>query len=194
MDLFECLKAGTWVYAAAKDSPEVTKALESCAEKCFELNSLSPSKTEERGALVKRLLGSVGNGFVLHSPFRCDFGFNIHVGENFVGNFNLAILDEAEVHIGNNVMIGPNCSLITITHALDAGQRADGVMRAKPIVLGDDVWLAAGVTVLPGVTIGKGSVIGAGSVVAKSIPAGVLAMGSPCRPIRPITDDDRVDI
>lgn len=135
---------------------------------------------------MREMIGSIGGRFVIHSPFRCDFGTNIHIGDNFIGNFNLAILDEAEVTIGNNVFIGPNCSLCTIVHALDAGQRNAGIMRALPITVGDDVWIAANVVVLPGVTIGRGAVIGAGSVVTKDVPAGVLAAGNPCRVIREI--------
>lgn len=193
-DIFELLNNGEWVRAGAKDSPEVSEKLVRCADKCHELNSLRPSMTERRRAIVEELLGSIGENFVLHSPFRCDFGFNIHIGDNFVGNFNLSILDEASVVIGDNVMIGPNCSLVTIVHALDAHQRSDGVMMAKPIVIGDNVWIAANVVILPGVSIGDGAVIGAGSVVTKSIPGNVLAVGNPCKVVRGITDSDKVSV
>lgn len=189
--IFDTLRAGKWLYAAAADAPEVSEALQRCADMCFELNNLRSGASESRNALLRGLLGSVGSRFVIHSPFRCDFGFNIHIGENFIGNFGLTILDEAEVTIGNNVMIGPNCSLITITHALTPQQRAQGLMMARPIVIEDYAWLAAGVTVLPGVTIGRGAVVGAGSVVTRSIAPMTLAAGNPCRPIRPITPDDR---
>lgn len=193
-NVFELLNDGEWVCAGAKDSPEVSEKLVRCADKCHELNSLRPSMTERRRAIVEELLGSIGEDFVLHSPFRCDFGFNIHIGDNFVGNFNLSILDEASVVIGDNVMIGPNCSLVTIVHALDAHQRSDGVMMAKPIVIGDNVWIAANVVILPGVSIGDGAVIGAGSVVTKSIPGNVLAVGNPCKVVRGITDSDKVSV
>ncbi len=193
-DIFELLNNGEWVCAGAKDSPEVSEKLVRCADKCHELNSLRPSMTERRRAIVEELLGSIGEGFVLHSPFMCDFGFNIHIGDNFVGNFNLSILDEASVVIGDNVMIGPNCSLVTIVHAVDAHQRNDGVMMAKPIVIGDNVWIAANVVILPGVSIGDGTVIGAGSVVTKSIPGNVLAVGNPCKVVRGITDSDKVSV
>lgn len=193
-NIFNLLKQGCWVHAGAKDSPEISKVLRDCAGKCFTINSLPPTAQDERTALFRSLLGSVGKNFVIHSPFRCDFGSNIHIGENFVGNFGLTILDEAAVKIGDNVMIGPNCSLITITHALDAAQRNDGVMTARPITIGANVWIAANVVVLPGVEIGDGAVIGAGSVVTRSIPANVLAAGNPCRVLRTITDDDRVNV
>lgn len=191
-DIFELLNDGVWAHAGANDFPEVSEKLKKCADMCYEFNSLRPSMTERRRALVEELLGSVGENFVLHSPFRCDFGFNIHIGDNFVGNFNLSILDEASVVIGDNVMIGPNCSLVTIVHSLDASQRNEGVMAARPIVIGDNVWIAANVVILPGVSIGDGAVIGAGSVVTKSIPGNVLAVGNPCKVVREITDSDKV--
>ena len=144
--------------------------------------------------MISSLLGSVGDGVVIHSPFRCDLGFNIHIGRNFVGNFNLSILDEAEVRIGDNVFIGPNCSLITIIHAFEPEQRNAGVMAANPVTIGDNVWIAANVVVLPGVEIGDGAIIGAGSVVTKSIPANTLAAGNPCRVIREITEKDEVNV
>lgn len=192
--LLNALNSGRWVSAAAKDCPEVADALLRCADVCHEFNMLPPSRSEKRNELLKSLLGKTGNGLTIHSPFRCDFGFNIRIGDNFVGNFNLSILDEAEVTIGDNVMIGPNCSLITITHALTAAQRNAGVMAARPITIGNNVWIAANVVVLPGVEIGEGAVIGAGSVVTKSIPANMLAAGNPCRPLRPVTDEDRVEV
>ena len=192
--LLNALNRGLWVSAAAKDCPDVADALLRCADMCHEFNMLPPSKSEKRNELLKSLLGKAGNGLTIHSPFRCDFGFNIRIGDNFVGNFNLSILDEAEVTIGDNVMIGPNCSLITITHALTAAQRNAGVMAARPITIGNNVWIAANVVVLPGVEIGEGAVIGAGSVVTKSIPANMLAVGNPCRPLRPVTEEDRVEV
>ena len=192
LDRFGSLRGGAWLHAGAADAPEIGDALVRCGDICFELNSLPPSRIEERMVILRSLLGSFGEGGLIHSPFRCDFGFNIHIGDNFVGNFNLSILDEAEVNIGNNVFVGPNCCITTIIHALDARQRNEGVMRGLPVTIADNVWIAAGVTILPGVTIGEGTVIGAGSVVTKSIPAWMLAYGSPCRPVRPIREEDKV--
>lgn len=120
MKILELLESEQWLYGGARDVPEVGTMLQECADKCFEINGTPPSLREKRMELFRNLLGSTGERFVIHSPFRCDFGFNIHIGENFIGNFNLAILDEAPVRIGRNVMIGPNCTLTTITHALDA--------------------------------------------------------------------------
>lgn len=182
-DNLSTLRSGEWMNGFTDD---IATALSRCAEQCFRLNALSPLCRSEREEIVREMLGSIGERFVIHSPFRCDFGTNIHIGNNFIGNFNLAILDEAEVTIGDNVFIGPNCSLCTVVHAMNAGQRNAGIMRALPITIGNDVWIAANVVVLPGVTIGCGAVIGAGSVVTKDVPAGMFAAGNPCRVIKPI--------
>lgn len=180
------LRPGEWMNGF---SETIAAVLAECEERCFALNSLPPSRKDERREIIKELLGAVGDRFDIHSPFRCDLGFNIVIGENFFSNFNLTILDEAQVTIGDNVFIGPNVTICTITHALDAGQRNAGIMRAQPVTIGDNVWIAAGVTVLPGVTIGDRAVIGAGSVVTRSVPAGMLAVGNPCKVVRK-TDRD----
>lgn len=190
--VFDLLNEGFWLHGGAKDLPEVSERLQRCADICFEINGLKPSETAARNRLLSGLLGSVGDNLVINTPFRCDFGYNIHIGDNFIGNFNLTILDEAAVNIGDNVMIGPNCTLATIVHAMLPDQRNDGIMRALPISIGNNVWIASNVIILPGVTIGDGAVIGAGSVVTKSIPANTFAAGNPCRPLRSITDSDRV--
>lgn len=189
IDPFAQLRSGVWMNGFA---PEISLALSRCEELCFRLNSLSPSATQERRAIEEQLFGKIGKQFILHSPFHCDFGTNIRIGENFVGNYNLTILDEAEVCIGDNVFIGPNCSLCTIIHAYHADQRNTGIMQAKPITIGNNVWIATNVTLLPGVSIGDGAIIGAGSVVAKDIPANTIAIGNPCKVLRPISEADRV--
>lgn len=182
-DKFSMLASGEWTDGF---DDEFARVLSECRERCFMLNSLPPSRTDERTGILKSLLGAIGSNFSIQSPFYCDFGFNISIGDNFVSNYNLTILDEARVTIGDNVFIGPGSTICTITHALDAPRRNIGVMRALPVTIGDNVWIASGVTILPGVSIGPGAVIGAGSVVTKSVPAGVLAAGNPCRMVREI--------
>ncbi len=192
--IIAALNESQWIYAGAKNCPEISEMLQECADSCHKLNMLAPSLKAERERLLRSILGSCGKQPVILSPFRCDFGFNIHIGDSFIGNFNLTILDEAEVRIGNNVMFGPNCSVITITHALDAQQRNEGIMTAKPVTIGNNVWIASNVIILPGVTIGDNSIIGAGSIVTRSIPSDVLAVGSPCKVLRQITDTDLVTV
>ena len=153
-------------------------------ELCHDYNLLRPSQTAERDALMRRILGKTGQRFKILSPFWCDYGFNIEVGENFFANFNLVILDEARVTFGDNVFIAPNCGFYTAGHPLDVAQRNAGLEYSLPIRVGNNVWIGGNVCVMPGVTIGDNTVIGGGSVVVHDIPAGVLAAGNPCRPIR----------
>ena len=115
---------------------------------------------------------------------------NISIGENFVGNFNLTILDEAKVTIGNNVFIGPNTTICTIIHAYDAPSRNEGIMCARSVRICDNVWIAANVIVLPGVTIGEGAVIGAGSVVTKGVAPYTIVAGNPARVVRKIPNGE----
>lgn len=175
----------------ANYDPQLIAERAACKDLCFELNSLHPSLAKQREAIIRRLLGKAGQNCWIDSPFFCDYGYNIEVGDNFFINMNCVILDEAKVTFGNNVFIAPHCGFYTAGHPLDHERRNLGLEYALPITIGDNVWIGGHVCVLPGVTIGSGSVIGAGSVVNKDIPAGVLAAGNPCRVIRPIDEKDR---
>lgn len=155
-----------------------------CQQKCFELNKLAPKENEARQRLIGDLLGTVGKAVTLLSPFYCDYGYNIEVGDNCFINMDCVILDEAKVTFGHHVFVAPQCGFYTAGHPLDVEKRNAGLEYAKPITIEDNVWIGGHVTVLPGVTIGRGSVIGAGSVVVKDIPQGVLAAGNPCKVIR----------
>lgn len=189
MDELEKMKAGLWLHAR---QPQIRLALLRCEELLFRFNSLPPSREEERNAIIRQLFGKTGGSFSIHSPFHCDFGTQISIGDDFTGNFNLTILDEAPVTIGDHVFIGPNVGIYTVTHALLPDQRNAGVMRSLPVTIGDNVWIGGNTVVMQGVTIGSGSVIGAGSVVTRDVPPGVIAFGNPCRVIRPVTEADRV--
>ena len=145
----------------------------------------------EREALLAQLLGAVGTGAQFEPTFRCEFGYNIVIGDHFYANFDCIILDGAEVSIGDNVLFGPRVSIYTSNHALDPRERVAGACYAKPVRIGDNVWVGGGVTITPGVTIGDNAVIGAGSVVTRDLPANALAMGTPAHVRRLITDDDR---
>lgn len=148
-------------------------------------NDLDPFSPELKEILTK-LLGACGDNININQPFRCDYGCNVFVGENFFANFNLTILDEALVTIGDNCFIGPNVSIYTACHPLNAAERNKFVEWAEPVTIGDNVWLGGGVTILPGVTIGDNCVIGAGSVVTHDIPSNTLAVGNPARVIKEI--------
>lgn len=146
-------------------------------------NEDDPSK---RSDLMKDWFASTGEHLHMEQPFRCDYGTNIYVGENFYANFNQTFLDVCEIRIGDNAMIGPNCQLLTPLHPLNPVERRSGLEFGAPITLGDNIWLAAGVTILPGVTLGDNVVVGAGSVVTKSFSDNVLLAGNPARIIKTI--------
>lgn len=167
--------------------PELHHRLQETREKIWHYNSLAPSQTEQRNIIIRELLGTCGDAFHINQPFRCDYGCNIHIGDNFFANFNLTILDEAEVRIGKNAFIGPNVSIYTACHPLDAATRNTGVEWAKPVIIGDNVWIGGSVTILPGVSIGDNVVIGAGSVVTKDIESNSVAVGNPAKVIKKIS-------
>ena len=162
-----------------------------CRRKLYRLNQLPPEEYGQIPALLKELFGKTGEQIFLELPFRCDFGSHIEVGENFIANYNLTILDVARVKIGGNVMIAPNVSIYTAGHPLHPDSRNSGYEYGIPITIGDNVWIGGNSVILPGVTIGSNVVIGAGSVVTKDIPDNRVAAGNPCRIIREITEDDR---
>ncbi len=156
-----------------------------------QFNHLSPDAREEQEAVLRKLLGQVGEIVHIEAPFRCDYGSNISLGNNFYANFNCTILDVGKVVIGDNVMFAPNVSLYTAGHPVHPESRNSGYEYGIGITIGNNVWLGGNVIVNPGVTIGNNVVIGAGSVVTKNIPDNVIAVGSPCRIIREITEEDR---
>ena len=160
-------------------------------EMIFDFNSLRPNQIDERNEILKRLLGKTKDKYFIEPPFRCDYGYNIEIGENFYSNYNLIILDCAPVKIGDNVLIGPNVSIYTAGHPLHYEIRNQEYEYAFPIIIGDNVWIGGNVVINPGVSIGENSVIGSGSVVTKDIPKNVIAIGNPCKVLRVITDDDK---
>lgn len=175
----------------ANYDPDIIKLRKEAKIKLHKYNTLSPVEETEKNKVIKDLLGSCGESFIIEPPFFCDYGSNIHIGNNFYSNHNLVILDGAKVLIGDNVCIAPNVGIYTAGHQIDVDRRVQGLEYAIPVTIGDNVWIGGGVTVIPGVNIGKNSVIAAGSVVIRDIPEGVVAAGNPCRVIRKITESDR---
>lgn len=169
---------------------ELVSERRKCQKKCQEYNCIEVDDLEARQNKIKDIVGSIGREFCIEQPFRCDFGYNIYIGENFFSNYNLVILDEARVSIGDNVFIAPDCGIYTAGHPVNIKQRNEGLEYAKPVIIGDNVWIGGGVKIMPGVTIGNGTVIGSGSIVTKDIPSGVIAAGNPCRIIKTIDPED----
>lgn len=157
----------------------------------FEFNHTSPTEPEKRVALIRQLMGSVGKNVWIEPPLHVAYGSQITLGDNFYANFNLVVVDDGKVIIGNNVMIAPNVTISTTGHPVDPTVRITGQQFSQTVTLEDNVWIGSGAVINPGVTIGRNSVIGAGSVVTKDIPADVVAAGVPCRVLRPIGEQDR---
>lgn len=165
---------------------ELIKERMNCQAACQQYNQLPVHDLTNREAQLRRIIGSIGNSFCIEQPFHCDYGYNIHIGDHFYANYNLVILDEADVIIGDNVFLAPDCGIYTAGHPIDYTLRNEGLEYAKSVTIGDNVWIGGGVKILPGAKIGSNVVIGAGSVVTGDIPSNVIAVGVPCRPVKPI--------
>ena len=159
-----------------------------------EYEQIDEDDRENQVRVLSELLGTSNPEVFIGHGFRCDYGFNIHFHGMAVLNYNVVMLDTSPIHIGAGSLIAPGVCLACAGHAIDPAQRTAGVETSKPITLEDGVWIGANATVCGGVTIGKGSIIGAGSVVTKDIPAGVIAVGNPCRVMREITEEDKVEV
>lgn len=161
-----------------------------CADLCYDYNHTRPSDTKRREALLRTLFGKVGKNPYVEPTIFCGFGWNIEVGDNFFANNNCVFVDPGKIIFGDNVFIGPSCGFYTANHPIHPELRNRLYEYAYPIHVGNDVWIGGGTVVVPGVTIGSNVVIGAGSVVVHDIPDNCVAVGNPCRPIRPITQED----
>jgi len=167
---------------------------------CKEYNATTEVDAERREEILRELMPDRGADVYLQGPIYFDFGYNISMGKGSFANFNFTVMDEAKVTIGESVFIGPSVNLVTAVHPLRWQERnaffnkktgnVTNLERALPITIGDNCWIGAGVTICPGVTIGSGCVIGAGSVVTRDIPDNTIAVGNPCKPLRPISNED----
>lgn len=155
-------------------------------------NSSTEEQKEERTRLLRELFQSTGERIYIEPPFRCDYGSNISIGNNFYANFDCTILDVCQVTIGENVLFGPKVCVYAAAHPIDATIRDTGLEYGKKVRIGNSVWVGGNTVINPGVTIGNNVVIGSGSVVTKDIPDNVIAAGNPCRVIRKITEEDKI--
>lgn len=160
-------------------------------KKIYQYNLCDPSDTEKLNLLIKDILGKTGKDIHIEQPFHCDYGKNIEIGENFFSNYNLTILDVGKVVIGDNAQIAPNVAIYTAGHPVHPDSRNSGYEYGIGITIGNNVWIGGNTVINPGVHIGNNVVIGSGSVVTKDLPDNVIAVGNPCRIIRPITEEDR---
>ena len=171
--------------------PEIHKEQTACQEKLYDFNQTRPGELDKRTAMLKDMFAEIGEGCYIEPPLHANFGGkHVHFGKRVYANYNLTLVDDTHIYVGNDTMFGPNVTLATAGHPIDPELRSRGLQYNMPVRIGNNCWLGAGVVVMPGVTIGDNTVIGAGSVVTKNIPANVVAAGNPCRVIRPITEED----
>jgi acetyltransferase len=170
---------------------EVAKEQLKCLDRLYDFNRTRPSEMPKRMALLKEILAEVGENCYVEPPLHANWGINTHFGNNVYANFNLTLVDDCDIYVGDSVMFGPNVTVAVAGHPIDPGLRRKVAQFNIPVRIGNNVWIGAGAVILPGVTIGDNSVIGAGSIVTKDIPANVVAVGNPCRVLREINDRDR---
>ena len=166
--------------------PELSAARARARDLCLDLNTTRESERDRRRDILRQLLGTGGESVWLQPPFFCDYGANLHVGRGVFFNFNCTVLDVCRIYVGDHTLFGPGVQLLTPLHPMDPALRRTQENGA-PITIGSDVWVGGGALVLAGVSIGDRAVIGAGSVVTRDIPPGMLAVGNPCRVVRPAT-------
>lgn len=170
------------------NDPELVEIRLQARELVDAINQLSPRAENRRQELLSQLMGQMGEDIHIEKPIHIDYGCNIKLGNHVFINFDWTVLDCMPVTVGDHVFIGPHVSFYTAHHPLDPQTRDQHIGFAEPIQIGNHVWIGGNCTVLPGVTIGDGCVIGAGSLVTHDIPAGMLAVGSPCRVVRCVAD------
>lgn len=158
----------------------------------YEFNHMPPTQPERRSELLQKMFAEFGEGSYIEPPFHANWGGkHVHFGKHVYANFNLTVVDDTHVYVGDYTQFGPNVVLTVAGHPIDPALRQEGYQYNFPIHIGRNCWIGAGVCILPGVTIGDNTVIGAGSVVTKDIPSGVVAVGNPCRVLRAVGTHDR---
>lgn len=190
MSELEKMKQGRW-HDANNDEELLQKRL-AAEDLCFLFNHTRPKDHDSKQKILRQLLPHAHPSACILAPFYADYGEYCFIGEHTFINHHAYLMDGGDIHIGAFCFIGPNCGIYTVQHPLCWQERDCGYERAKPITIGDHVWIGADVTILPGVTIHEGAIIGAKSVVTCDIPPHVIAVGNPCKILRPITEEDRI--
>ena len=170
---------------------EIANEQTQCLEILYDYNHTRPSEAQKREQILKKLLAEIGENCYIEPPLHANWGKYTHFGSNVYANFNLTLVDDTDIFVGDNVMIGPNVVIATAGHPVNPALRLQAAQFNISVHIGNNVWIGAGAIVLPGVHIGDNSVIGAGSIVTKDIPANVVAVGNPCRVLREINERDQ---
>lgn len=161
-----------------------------CLEKLYDFNQTRPSEQKKRTEILRVFFGKIGKNLYIEPPLHANWGKNTYWGDNCYANFNLTLVDDGDIIIGDNVMFAPNVIVSATGHPVHPELRKQVAQFSIPVVIGNNVWIGAGAVILPGVHIGDNTVIGAGSVVTKDIPANVVAVGNPCKVLREIGEHD----
>lgn len=171
---------------------EIVKEQTMCLEKLYDYNATRPLEQEKRAALLKEMFAEIGEGCYIEPPLHANFGGrHVHFGKNVYANFNLTLVDDTHIYVGDHTMIGPNVTIASAGHPILPELREKGYQFNMPVHIGKNCWIGAGVVIVPGINIGDNTVIGAGSIITKDIPANSVAVGNPRRVIREINDRDR---
>ena len=161
-------------------------------EKLYDFNATRPSEMEKRNRLLKEMFAEIGENCYIEPPLRANWGgHHVHFGKNVYANFNLTLVDDTHIYVGDYTMIGPNVVIATGGHPILPELRKKGYQFNAPIHIGENCWIGAGAIILPGITIGKNVVVGAGSVVTKDLPDNIVAVGNPCKILRKINEHDK---
>lgn len=172
------------------DEEILTKQFQ-CLELLYDYNQIRPSEQEKKQKLLSKMFAEIGEDCYIEAPFRANFGgLHVHFGKQVYANFNLTLVDDTHIYVGDYTMFGPNVIVATAGHPLLPKLREEAYQFNMPVTIGRNCWIGAGAIILPGVTIGDNVVIGAGSVVTKDLPDNVIAVGNPCRVMREIGAHD----
>ena len=164
-----------------------------CLELLYEFNATRPHELEKREELLKKMFASIGEGCYIEPPLHANWGgHHVRFGSNVYANFNLTLVDDTYIFVGDNTMFGPNVTVATAGHPILPELRKKQYQFNMPVFIGNNCWIGAGAIILPGIKIGDNTVIGAGSVVTKDIPENCVAVGNPCRVLRPISEHDKI--
>lgn len=172
---------------------DILEEQQECLEKLYDFNATRPSEMKKREEMLKDMFVEIGENCYIEPPFHANFGGkHVHFGDWVYANFNLTLVDDSDIFVGNNVMFAPNVIVATAGHPILPELREKGIQFNIPVHIGNNVWIGAGSVILPGVTIGDNTVIGAGSVVTKDIPSDSVAYGNPCKVVREIGEKDKL--
>lgn len=171
---------------------EIMREQLQCLEKLYEFNATRPLEFEKRTELLKEMFAEIGDMCYIEPPLHTNWGgHHVHFGKNIYANFNLTLVDDTHIYVGDYTMFGPNVTVATAGHPIDPALREQGYQYNAPVRIGKNCWIGTGVTIVPGITIGDNVVVGAGSVVTKDLPDSVVAVGNPCRVLREVNERDK---